>query len=153
MLRPMPASRLEDYAQEPAPQRPRILFELIAVGLGGSIGACLRLAVVLGFERAGWGSAVAATFATNLLGSFLLGALLSALASRAPHPLLHPFLAVGVLGSFTTFSAFALQSVLLARADVDGAAFAYVAGSLGLGLIAFLGGTRLAQRADAGVGG
>lgn len=149
MLSPMPVSRLEDQERSRAPQRPRILFELMAIGLGGSIGACLRLAVVIGFEHAGWGSAIAATFATNLLGSFLLGALLSALAIRAPHPLLHPFLAVGVLGSFTTFSSFALQSVLLARTDIAGAAPVYVAGSLGLGLVAFLGGGRLLQRQSA----
>jgi fluoride exporter len=56
------------------------------------------------------------TFWTNLSGSFALGLLLGVVLQRFPaRRYLHPFLAVGLLGAYTTYSTFAVETVLLAR--------------------------------------
>ncbi len=60
-----------------------------------------------------------ATFWTNVSGSFALGLAVMVLLGRFPHSrLLRPFLATGMLGAYTTFSAFAVETDLLVR---DGA--------------------------------
>jgi CrcB protein len=78
-----------------------------------------------------------ATIIINVTGSVLMGLLVGWLAFRAqaawgPH--LRLFLATGVLGGYTTFSTFSLEAVLLIERNAYGAAFAYVAGSVGLGI-------------------
>jgi CrcB protein len=50
-----------------------------------------------------------ATFATNVLGCFAIGVLLARITPRS-HPLLRPFLGTGILGGFTTFSTFAVET-------------------------------------------
>jgi fluoride exporter len=113
------------------------------VFLGGGIGAVLRHGVNIGAARAlgpnyPWG-----TLTVNVVGSFLIGALAAFFAFKAgaawtQHTRL--FLTTGILGGFTTFSAFSLDfAVLYERGDLLQAA-GYVVGSVGLSLIAiFLG--------------
>ncbi|WP_307868680.1 fluoride efflux transporter FluC [Umezawaea beigongshangensis] len=71
---------------------------LAAVALGGGIGGVARYALTSG-------TPLLSTFAVNVLGCALIGVLV-VLADDA-HPLVRPFLGVGVLGGFTTFSAYA----------------------------------------------
>ncbi len=90
------------------------------------------------------------TLAVNLAGSFLMGALIEVMAlAWSPGPEMRALLVVGVLGGFTTFSTFSLDvATLLERQNLAGA-FAYVSGSLILGvaaLFAGLGVMRLALR-------
>ena len=105
-----------------------------AVAVGGAIGALARWGVDRLVE-AGGRHPVSATLLVNLVGCFLMGVLVSYVLSHpARHGLWRPFLGVGVLGGFTTFSAFAVDTVVLVR-DGDAAwALAYllasVAGSL-----------------------
>ncbi len=84
------------------------LWSLGVVALGGIIGSLARygLAEALPHGPAGfpW-----ATFATNVLGCFAIGVLLARLTPRS-HPLLRPFLGTGILGGFTTFSTFAVDT-------------------------------------------
>ncbi|MFJ4773155.1 fluoride efflux transporter FluC [Streptomyces uncialis] len=80
-----------------------------AVAAGGALGASARYGAVLL-----WPTAEEAfpwtTLGVNAVGCALIGVLMAALAAaRAPHTLLRPFLATGVLGGFTTFSAYALD--------------------------------------------
>lgn len=85
---------------------------LFAVAAGGAAGATARFLVGTLAEPLGgypWG-----TFTVNVIGSFLLGLLAGAL-SWNPAPELRAFLTVGLLGGFTTFSAFSLDIVLLAE--------------------------------------
>ena len=79
---------------------------LIMVALGGALGACLRYLVGLtvGFPLG--------TLAVNVAGSLAIGVVWVALADKA---LLLPFLMTGLLGGFTTFSAFSLETVQLLR--------------------------------------
>jgi len=110
--------------------------ELLLVATGGGLGACARYLLsgyVLQFtvqSRFPWG-----TFSVNVLGCLVAGLLL-ALAEK--HQMISPdarlFLFTGILGGFTTFSAFGLETLnLLRRGDVAVAA-AYVGLSVACGL-------------------
>lgn len=87
------------------------LSALFAVGIGGAAGACLRTAIT-GAINAAIGQYFAHALAVvNILGSFLLGAILSGV-----DPVLYPLLASGVCGALTTFSTFAHSAIELLRA-------------------------------------
>ena len=118
---------------------------LLTVAAGGALGATARYAVDV--VASAWGLAAPwATLTVNLVGCALMGLLVSAvLAHPARHPLWRPFLGIGVLGGFTTFSAFAADAVLLADAGDIAASAAYVIASLGGGLLALWLGTRLGR--------
>ncbi len=91
----------------------------LLAALGGAIGAVARwgAAEVLPPTAGGWPWA---TLLVNLTGCFLLGVLIAVLAARSPEPAwVRPFLAVGVLGGYTTYSTFAVEVVRLVE---DGAA-------------------------------
>ena len=121
-----------------------MMFTLFQVALGGAIGAVARFATQAGLARvlgAGfpWG-----TFAVNVLGSFVMGALFVVLAERGGGRL-SPLLLSGVLGGFTTFSAFSLDALRLFVRAQPGAAALYVLGSVGLSLLAVTAGVMLAR--------
>lgn len=88
----------------------------VAIGLGGAIGAMARHAVGVASMRAlgpnfPWG-----TLCVNVVGCFAMGLFMAWLTARDPQSaLLRGFFATGVLGAFTTFSAFALEAVTLWR--------------------------------------
>ena len=91
------------------------------------------------------------TFAVNIVGSFLMGFLISWLAFRGqggPQEL-RLFLATGLLGGFTTFSAFSLEVANFVRAGDMTRAAAYAALSVVLGLMALFFGLWLARKAFA----
>ena len=103
---------------------------LLLVLAGGSLGTAARLAVGLWMPDAG--GFPYATLLVNVLGALLIGVVAARLASTAA---LRVFLGTGVLGGFTTYSAFMTGTVAL-WADAPLLAFAYAAGSLVLGLVA-----------------
>ncbi|WP_270889821.1 fluoride efflux transporter FluC [Pedococcus sp. 5OH_020] len=107
-----------------------------AVALGGAIGSLSRygLAVALPHNA---GSFAWSTFVVNVTGSFAMGLLVVWVLSLAePHPWLRPFLGVGVLGGWTTFSSYALDIHTMAVGGHQGLAAAYLVGSLVVGLAA-----------------
>ena len=115
------------------------LGRLLLVFAGGSIGTAARLGVALWIPDAG-GFPVA-TLAVNVLGALLIGIL----AARLPQTTgLRVFLGTGVLGGFTTYSAFMTGAVEL-WADAPLLAFVYAAASLVLGLAAAAAGLRLGR--------
>ena len=98
---------------------------LFAIAIGGACGAVLRHAVVL--LVAWWGGHVWGTFLVNLLGAFAIGAVVASAFDTAWFESFgRPFLVVGVLGAFTTFSAFSLDAIQLYDADRSLLALAYV---------------------------
>jgi fluoride exporter len=110
--------------------RPREWDVLLAIAVGGVAGAEARygLSIALPHPPGTWPWA---TLITNVLGSALIGVLMTVLASLSRPPrLVRPLLGVGVLGGFTTFSTFALDAHALLRADRVGVAVGYVAASL-----------------------
>jgi CrcB protein len=119
----------------------------LLAALGGAIGALARWAVVLMLPRSA-GTWPWATLTVNLVGCLLIGVLLAVLAARRSHDeRLQTFLGAGVLGGFTTFSAFAVEVADLLRAGHPVLAVAYVAVSVLGGLIAVAIGLRIGGRA------
>lgn len=115
--------------------------ELLAVGLGGALGAVARylgsayLYRVLGAAFP-WG-----TLGVNLFGCIALGALVAAVEQRAAFsPEVRLFLGMGFLGSLTTFSTFGLETADLLRRAELGLAMAYAFVSLLLGVLGVIGG-------------
>lgn len=87
------------------------------------------------------------TFAINVSGSLLIGILIAVLGRLpSPHPLLRPFLGVGILGGFTTFSTYAVQSYDLATSGHRLVAVAYLGGTVVSALLAVIGGVILVRR-------
>jgi fluoride exporter len=120
------------------------------VVLGGVLGVALRELLLLPFSggQAASDSLVlpVATLVVNVLGSFALGIVVGRLGDR--HPLTRAFVGTGVLGGFTTYSAFAVQTAsLLAVAPVAGLALAVVSVLLGLAAAAL--GLHLTRRPPA----
>ncbi|WP_433664219.1 fluoride efflux transporter FluC [Nocardia sp. CA-128927] len=80
---------------------------LAVIALGGALGALARYGLLLAWPVPAGGFPWA-VFAINVAGSFLLGVLMVVITEIRPvHPLVRPFLGVGVLGGFTTFSTYA----------------------------------------------
>jgi CrcB protein len=83
----------------------------------------------------------------NVSGCFAIGVLLVVLAQRRPDDrLLRPLLGTGVLGGYTTFSTYALDTRTLLAADRPALAAAYVCGTLVVGLLAVVAAMRLTER-------
>ena len=112
---------------------------LFTVAAGGAIGSSLRYLVNVGALRLLGPAFPWATLMVNVIGSFLMGALVVWFANRDLMRLA-PFLMTGILGGFTTFSAFSLDTVTLWQRGEATTAAAYVAASIILSLAALLAG-------------
>ncbi|SDY18425.1 CrcB protein [Micromonospora pattaloongensis] len=109
---------------------------LVVVAAGGALGSAARYGLALAWP-APPASFPWATLLTNLTGCVLIGALMQAIAVRtAPHRLLRPFLGTGVLGGFTTFSTYAVETRALLAAGRPALAAGYVLGTLAGALVA-----------------
>jgi CrcB protein len=126
--------------------RLKYMQTILAIGAGGAAGAVLRhflnsgAAHLLGTGFP-WGIMI-----INVLGSFAMGVLVSyfALAGEAPQAV-KAFLTVGLLGGFTTFSAFSLDAVNLFERGAVGAAGFYVMGSVALAIGGLMAGMALVR--------
>lgn len=110
---------------------------LISVAVGGALGAVLRFGV---------GLAVAfpfGTLAVNVIGSFLIGLVWVLMASK-DHAMT-PFLMIGLLGGFTTFSSFSLDVMRLVEQSRFGFAGGYVIASVVLSIAACAAGILIAR--------
>ena len=91
-------------------------MQILAVAVGGAVGALLRYAVRELLPPLADGRIPLATLAVNVAGSFLLGFLGGVMLQRAAIPAeLRVGVTVGLLGAFTTFSTFSIETVDLAR--------------------------------------
>ncbi|OGF17959.1 MAG: hypothetical protein A2W00_12565 [Candidatus Eisenbacteria bacterium RBG_16_71_46] len=117
---------------------------LLAVALGGALGSALRW-WLSGLVQDWTGSVFPwGTFAVNALGSLLIGFVAALAFERAlVSPLVRVFVIVGVLGGFTTFSAFSYETVSLLREGQWFAALGYAGGSLVIGVVGALAGLAL----------
>lgn len=107
----------------------------VAIALGGALGSVARYGV--GLAVRGWAPGWPwGTLAVNLLGSFLIGALVAAFEARPVSDVIRLGLVTGVLGGFTTFSAFSLETLQMWRAGETVPALLYAGGSVVLGLAA-----------------
>jgi CrcB protein len=124
---------------------------LVVIALGGGLGAVARYGVGR-LLPTGPGQFPWATFAINVLGCFLIGVLMVLISEVwAAHRLLRPFLGVGVLGGFTTFSTYAVEVRELLRPGSVATAFGYLVATPVCALLAVLAAVAL-TRWTTGVG-
>lgn len=114
---------------------------LLLASAGGAIGAGLRYLVNEAFAARGMLAFPWATLTANVIGCLLMGLLIGMFAERSHiGPELRTFLTTGILGGFTTFSAFSMDFVRLIENGEGAPAFVYVAASVLLSIGAvFLG--------------
>ncbi len=110
-------------------------YTLLQVALGGATGATLRYLTGVATTRAfgygfPWG-----TITVNILGSFIMGVVVVVMAEKGGTRYA-PFLMVGLLGGFTTFSSFSLDFMTIFERGETGLALAYASASLVLSLAA-----------------
>lgn len=119
---------------------------LLLASAGGAIGTGFRFLINRVFAHAGLIEFPWATLTINIVGSFLMGALIETLALRfdASNEM-RTFLATGILGGFTTFSAFSLEFATLYQRGTMTAAFGYVLASVVLSLFAIFAGLATAR--------
>lgn len=106
---------------------------VFAVGAGGALGAMARYIMAAKMMRFMDGGFPLATLSINVLGSFAMGLLIELAALKLNLSMqTQAFLAVGLLGGFTTFSSFSMEVVLLIERNALGDAFVYVLSSVAL---------------------
>ena len=107
------------------------------VFLGAGLGGALRHGVNVATARLLGHGFPLGTMIVNIAGSFLIGVLAGYFLLRPGVPQeTRLFLTTGVLGGFTTFSAFSLDTALLLERQAYGAAFGYAAGSVVASIVA-----------------
>ena len=120
---------------------------ILQVALGGALGASLRYASNgMALRLLGSGFPYG-TMLVNILGSFLMGFAAFYMLERmdGSYARFAPFLLTGVLGGFTTFSAFSLDAVFLIERSRYLAAAIYMGGSVALAVLALIAGMALAR--------
>ncbi len=117
---------------------------ILAVALGGALGAVGRYLAVSQISHWMGGSFPYGTLAVNVVGSFIMAALVEAFASVwSPSQMVRAFLTVGCLGAFTTFSTFSMETVLLVERGETGQAVIYALASVILSVLGFFAGLQL----------
>lgn len=118
----------------------------IYAALGGAIGAAARYGVNVTTPKLIGHGFPWATLIVNITGSFIMGVLIAVMAlAWTTSQEIRVFLITGVLGGFTTFSAFSLDFVALYERKDYGLAFGYAGGSVVLSLLAVFAGLYLAR--------
>ena len=115
-----------------------MIKNLLLVGLGGSIGSMARYAASLLIQSK---SFPFATLSVNVIGSFIIGLVFAlSIKEAAVSNNWKLFLATGICGGFTTFSAFSVENMELLQNGKTGMALTYIMLSIVLGILAtFLG--------------
>ncbi len=123
------------------------MHAFLLVGAGGALGAMARYGLGLVVGRHWHAAFPLATITANILGSLAMGVLVGLLARYTPEwqPQARLFIAVGLLGGFTTFSAFSLDSITLLERGQLGLAISYILGSVIMSIFALYGGLLLTR--------
>ncbi len=118
----------------------------LIVFVGAGLGGAMRHGVNIAALRLGWTAFPFSTLAVNVLGSFLMGLIVEYFALKAHLPQQSRlFLTTGILGGFTTFSAFSLEVALLYERGRLGWAALYVGASVVLSVAALFGALALVR--------
>ena len=113
------------------------MLKLLAVGLGGFIGAIARYGLSGLVHRYDFGGFPAGTLAVNVLGCLVIGAVSFLVDQRQFFsPEIRLFISIGLLGSFTTFSTVAFETVEMLRAREMLIAGVNIAANVLIGLVA-----------------
>jgi len=102
------------------------LFNILLVATGGATGAVLRY-ILTSFSKNLFTSSIYGTLSVNILGSFLIGYLITSdYAKNLSQDFVKYFLIIGLLGSFTTFSAFSYEVINLINSKKMLISFLYI---------------------------
>lgn len=113
------------------------MYNVLAISIGAVFGAVLRYGIFLYFDEKNLNFPYH-TLIVNIIGCFMVGLISEYLSLKQDLPhIIRLFLIVGFLGSFTTFSSFAIDSGFLIEKDEFFNAFIYIATSVVLGLLSF----------------
>jgi CrcB protein len=124
---------------------------ILSIALGGAIGSVMRYFSVAAWTKAMGEAFPYGTLFVNVLGSFIIGVLAELMLRKwQVTPEMRAFLITGILGGFTTFSAFSLDVFKLAETGHAAGAVAYVTASLTLSLSAVFGGAYLVRHMAGG---
>ncbi len=117
---------------------------VIAVALGGAVGAVLRYGMVSFMPM--WGSFPVAVLIANIIGSTVFGWLVSAIDAQIiiMSEGMRSFIMVGIIGAFTTFSFFSFETVSLFQSQGVKIAILYIFLSVSLAITGFVIGAKLA---------
>lgn len=119
---------------------------LLVIALGGALGAAARYGLSRALPHAA-GEFPWSTLLTNVAGCFAIGVLMVVVVERLPSSrLVRPFFGTGLLGGFTTFSTYAVDTRALLAAGRPAAAATYLFGTLVLGLLAVVLALRATER-------
>jgi CrcB protein len=119
---------------------------LLAVAVGGGLGSLLRYFVAGAIQSAAWPGYPWGIFIVNITGGLAMGIIVEMAALKiSMTPEVRSFLTVGVLGGYTTFSTFSLDSVLLIQRGAYASAAAYIVGSVVLSILALFAGLWLVR--------
>jgi CrcB protein len=119
---------------------------LAAIAAGGALGALARHGVQAALPTPSGGFPWA-TFLANVSGCLLIGVLMVVVTEvRTAHRLVRPFLGVGVLGGYTTFSTYVVDTLRTVAAGAPVTALAYLGATLVAALLAVVAGMRLTRR-------
>ena len=123
-----------------------MVMNYLLVFVGGGLGASLRHAVNVGCARACGLNFPYGTFVINITGSLVMGMIAGylALKGEASQPW-RLFVMTGILGGYTTFSAFSLDAVTLYQRGEMGLALFYVLGSVALSIAGLFAGLALVR--------
>lgn len=116
----------------------------LQVALGGAIGAALRFLVGVGVFRLTGPGFPLGVMAVNILGSSIMGAFV-VFAAKTSNTHLAPFVMTGILGGFTTFSAFSLEAYTLFERGQTAQAGLYVGASVILSIAGLVAGVMAAR--------
>jgi CrcB protein len=122
------------------------MWTYVAIAIGGALGCWARFAQTNLVQAVYGRDFPFATISINVIGSFLMGFLfIETLERLTLSPALRTGILTGVLGGYTTFSTFEMETLLLAEGGELLKAALYVALSVGLGFIAAFGGAYIAR--------
>ena len=110
---------------------------VLAVGVGGGVGALLRYFLAGAMQPAWWPGFPFGIFIVNITGGLAMGVITELAALKLQMtPEMRAFLTTGILGGYTTFSTFSLDSALLMERGAYVQALTYIVGSVVLSILA-----------------
>jgi len=120
--------------------------KLLLIALGGAVGTSLRYGIAVGMLKWLGNAFPFGTLTANVLGSFLLGVVMESVGDRELAGVqLKLILGTGVMGGFTTYSSFNLETIRLAEQGAWGRAGLYLGVTLVVCVVAGVGGVALAR--------
>lgn len=122
-----------------------MMQKILAVALGGSIGAVLRYLIYVFINKSSNSNFPWATIAVNLAGSFIIGLLWGFFEKFHITAGLRLFIFVGILGSFTTFSTFAFDAFTMMKSGDFKSMIAYVLITNVIGILLAIAGYQLTK--------